>query len=178
MDDENLIQKCLAGDRRVFAEIVSRYERPVYNVCLRTLGNAEDARDAAQAVFVNAWIHLGQFDRGRRLFSWLYRIALNESLNRLRARRQSEPLGDAHVDPGPTPEERAEQRERRRQLEDAMTQLSDSYREVLVLRHWLQLSYDEIAEALGVPPKTVKSRLFSARTRLGEVLRAMGVEAP
>lgn len=178
MDDETLVRNCLAGDRRSFAEIVSRYERPLYNVALRTLGDADEARDATQNAFVKAWVNLGQFDRSRRLFSWLYRIALNESLNRLRSRRRQEPLDERLVDTGRSPEEGAEQRERRQQLESAMTQLSDGHREVLVLRHWMQLSYDEIADAIGVPPKTVKSRLFSARSRLGEVLRSMGVEAP
>jgi len=178
MDDETLVRNCLAGDRRAFAEIVSRYERPLYTVALRTLGNAEDARDATQSAFVKAWVNLGQFDRSRRLFSWLYRIALNESLNRLRTRRQQQPLDEQLVDHGQAPDEGAEQQERRQQLELAMAQLSEGNREVLVLRHWMQLSYDEIADAIGIPPKTVKSRLFAARTRLGEVLRSMGVEAP
>ena len=178
MDDDTLVQRCLAGDREAFGEIVSRYERPLYHVALRTLRDSEDARDATQSAFVKAWINLGQFDRSRRLFSWLYRIALNESLNRLRMRRRQEPLDERLVDTGRSPDEGAEQVEERRQLEQAMTQLSDAHREVLVLRHWLQLSYEEIADAIGVPSKTVKSRLFSARTRLGEVLRSMGIEAP
>ena len=178
MDDEILVRNCLAGDRGAFAEIVSRYERPLYSLALRTLGNPEDARDATQNTFVKAWVNLGQFDQSRRLFSWLYRIALNESINRLRARRRQEPLDERLVDRGRAPEEDAEQHERRKQLELAMAQLSEANQEVLVLRHWMQLSYDEIADAIGIPPKTVKSRLFSARTRLGEVLRSMGVEAP
>lgn len=178
MDDDSLVQRSLSGDQRAYADLVSRYERPLYNVALRMLRDREDARDATQAVFVKAWLNLGQFDRTRRLFSWLYRIALNESLNRLRVRRRQEPLDDQFADRGRAPEEDAEQHEQRRQLEQAMSQLTDAYQEVLVLRHWLQLSYDEIADAIGVPPKTVKSRLFSARTRLGEVLRSMGVEAP
>lgn len=178
MDDDSLVRRCLSGDTGAFADIVSRYERPLYNVALRVLGNVEDARDATQAAFVKAWMNLGQFDRGRRLFSWLYRIALNESLNRLRARRQLQPLDERLADAGRAPEEGAEQYERRLQLERGLAQLTNEYREVLVLRHWLQLSYDEIADAIGVPAKTVKSRLFSARARLGEVLRSMGVEAP
>jgi RNA polymerase sigma-70 factor (ECF subfamily) len=178
MDDETLVRRCLAGDQEAFGEIVSRYERPLYNVALRTLRNPEDARDATQSAFVKAWLHLGQFDRSRRLFSWLYRIALNESFNRLRMLRRQAPLDDRLIDRGPAPDESAVQHEGRRHLEQAMAQLSDSQREVIVLRHWLQLSYDEIADTLGIPPKTVKSRLFSARTRLGEVLRSMGIEAP
>jgi len=177
MDDETLVQRCLEGDREAFGEIVSRYERPLFHVALRTLGNAEDARDATQSAFVKAWLHLRQFDRSRRLFSWLYRIALNEALNRLRARRQTVDLDECLVDSGQSPEESTEERERRQLLDRAMARLSGQHREVLMLRHWLQLSYEEIADALGIPSKTVKSRLFAARSRLGDVLREMGVGA-
>ena len=178
MDDETLVQRCLAGDRAAFAELVRRYERPLFNVALRTLGDREEARDATQSAFVKAWVHLATFDRQRRFFSWLYRITLNESLNRLRGRRPAAPLDERLVDSQRTPVECAERAERARRLERAMAQLTHSQREVLVLRHWLDLSYDEIADALQVPAKTVKSRLFSARTRLAELLRALGVEAP
>ena len=178
MDEETLVTRCLSGDREAFADIVRLYERPMFNVALRTLGNREDARDATQGAFVKAWVNLAQFDRSRRLFSWIYRITLNEALNRPRARRRTEPLDEGFQDRGPSTEAGAEERELQGQLNAALAQLSDGQREVLVLRHWLNLSYEEIADAIGVPPKTVKSRLFSARTRLTEVLRSMGVEAP
>lgn len=178
MDDETLVQCSLAGDTRAFSELVRRYERPLYNVALRTLRDAEEARDATQSAFVKAWLHLAQFDRNRRFFSWIYRITLNEALNRATRRRRGEPLDERLVDPGESPEEQAEAHERRAQLDRAVARLSDSQREVIVLRHWLQLSYDEIADALQLPAKTVKSRLFAARSRLGELLQEMGVETP
>ena len=178
MDDEALVQRCLAGDRDAFAELVRRYQRPLFNVALRMLGDREEARDATQGAFVKAWVHLATFDRQRRFFSWLYRITLNESLNRLRDRKPSAPLDEYLVDTQRSPVERLEHDERARQLDRAMTQLTQTQREVLVLRHWLELSYDEIADALRVPAKTVKSRLFSARTRLAELIRGLGVETP
>lgn len=177
MDDETLVQRCLSGDTEAFGELVSRYERPLFNVALRMLRDHEEARDATQNAFVKAWQHLDQFDRSRRFFSWLYRIAVNESLNRATRRKQAEPLDENLVDRGHSPAERAERNEQSALIERAVDQLSDTYREVIVLRHWLDLSYDEIAEALHVPAKTVKSRLFSARTRLGEILAAMGVQS-
>ena len=177
MDDETLVRKCLDGDTEAFGELVRRYERPLFNVALRMLRDREEARDATQNAFVKAWQHLDQFDRSRRFFSWLYRIALNESLNRATRRKKAEPLDERLVDRGASPAESAERSERSILIERAVEQLSDSYREVIVLRHWLDLSYDEIAEALHVPAKTVKSRLFSARTRLGEILATMGVQA-
>lgn len=179
MDDETLVQRSLAGDHSAFSELVKRYERPLFNVALRTLRNREDARDATQSAFVKAWLHLAQFDRGRRFFSWIYRITLNESLNRVRERRRVEPLDECLVDGGATPEDDAADRERSEQLERAVARLTDRQREVIVLRHALQLSYDEIADVLQLPARTVKSRLFSARTRLGEILRDMGyADAP
>lgn len=175
MDDETLVQRCLQGDHGAFGELVSRYERPLFNAALRMLRDREEARDATQNAFVKAWQHLDQFDRSRRFFSWLYRIALNESLNRATRRKRAEPLDERLVDRGVSPAEGAERSERSLLIERAVDQLSESYREVIVLRHWLDLSYEEIAEALHVPAKTVKSRLFSARARLGEILATMGV---
>ena len=177
-DDETLVRCSLEGDTRAFSELVRRYERPLYNVALRTLRDAEEARDATQSAFVKAWLHLAQFDRSRRFFSWIYRITLNEALNRATRRRRGEPLDERLVDPGEAPEELAEGHERRAQLDRAIARLSESQREVIVLRHWLQLSYEEIGDALQLPAKTVKSRLFSARSRLAELLQEMGVEAP
>lgn len=178
MDDEALVQRCLSGDTEAFGELVGRYERPIFNVALRMLRDREEARDATQNAFVKAWQHLDQFDRSRRFFSWLYRIAVNESLNRATRRRKTESLDENLVDRGSSPDDRAERSEQAKLVERAVEQLSDTYREVIVLRHWLDLSYDEIAEALHVPAKTVKSRLFSARVRLAEILASMGVQAP
>jgi RNA polymerase sigma-70 factor (ECF subfamily) len=177
MDDETLVRRCLDGDTEAFGELVSRYERPLFNVALRMLRDREEARDATQNAFVKAWQHLDQFDRSRRFFSWLYRIAVNEALNRATRRKPAEPIDERLVDRGTSPDESVERGERAILIERAVNRLSDAYREVIVLRHWLDLSYDEIAEALHVPAKTVKSRLFSARVRLGEILAEMGVEA-
>lgn len=177
MDDETLVRKCLDGDTEAFGELVGRYERPLFNVALRMLRDREEARDVTQSAFVKAWQHLDQFDRSRRFFSWLYRIAVNEALNRATRRRPAGPMDERLADRGSSPDESAERNERALLVERAVNQLSDAYREVIVLRHWLDLSYEEIAEALHVPAKTVKSRLFSARVRLGEILTGMGVEA-
>lgn len=178
MDDEALVQRCLSGDTEAFGELVGRYERPIFNVALRMLRDREEARDATQNAFVKAWQHLDQFDRSRRFFSWLYRIAVNESLNRATRRRKTEVLDETLEARTDGPEAQAARSEQALLVERAVEQLSDTYREVIVLRHWLDLSYDEIAEALHVPAKTVKSRLFSARAKLAEILASMGVQAP
>jgi len=177
MDDETLVQKCLDGDTEAFGELVRRYER-LFRFIHRRTNQRELSADLTQQVFLKALLALPGYEpRGLPLRAWLYRIALNESLNRATRRKKSEPLDERLEDRGSSPAESAERSERSILIERAVEQLSDSYREVIVLRHWLDLSYDEIAEALHVPAKTVKSRLFSARTRLGEILATMGVQA-
>ena len=175
MDDEMLVRNCLAGDRRAFAEIVSRYERVLYNAALRRLGNAEDARDATQNTFVKAWVNLGQFDQSRRLFSWLYRIALNESLNHVKRRGRQEPLEGERASDAPDPERLVLGSDTSHHVQVALMKINEDYRAVLILRHFHDCSYEDMAGILGIPEKTVKSRLFSARRQLKELLEAKGL---
>jgi RNA polymerase sigma-70 factor, ECF subfamily len=166
--DAAVVTRCLEGDREAYAEIVKRHQRNLFNVALRMLGNYEDARDATQTAFVKAYEHLDSFDREQRFFNWMYRILKNECLNVLRARRASAPLpldlpagGVAHP---------VEVRECQRAVQAALLTLAVDYREVVVLRHFTDLSYDEIAATLGIATKTVKSRLYTARQQLGDLL--------
>ena len=167
-DDAAVVARCLEGDCNAYEEIVKRYQRTLFNVALRVLGDYEDARDATQTAFVKAYEHLDSFDPEQRFFTWLFRILKNECLNVLRARRPSQPVSlDMPSARGADP---VEVRERQRAIQLALMSLSTEYREVVVLRHYTDLSYDEIAAALGIPATKVKSRLYSARQQLGELL--------
>lgn len=172
-DEDSLIGRCLAGDRGAFEPLVERYHRPLFAAAVRFLGNREEARDVTQTVFLKAYQALPSCDRQRRFFSWIYRILVNECLNVIRARRPIEPLPDGLPAPaaGDDPIDRAE---RRQQVRQALLQLTEAQREVIVLRHFSEMSYDQIASVLGIPEKTVKSRLFSARQRLCEILTTAG----
>ena len=161
--------KCLRGESAAFEPLVARYERVLFSVALRLIGEYEDARDATQNVFVKAFEQLHRYDPQRRFFSWLYRIAVNECLNARRARKPSEPLHEA-FDSRSGPFEAFAEVEARNRIDQALKSLSFEYREVIVLRHFVDLSYEEMAEATGVPEKTVKSRLFSARQKLAGLL--------
>jgi RNA polymerase sigma-70 factor (ECF subfamily) len=172
-DDNALVARCLGGDWSAFEPLVSRYERVLFSVALRLVGQYEDARDATQNAFVRAYQHLETFDPERKFFSWIYRILVNECLNLKRARHADEPLADTVRIEGGAFEAVAAAEEHDR-IQRALEALTEEYREVVVLRHFAELSYEEIAEAVGVPDKTVKSRLFSARKRLGEILAAKG----
>ena len=173
-DDNTLIDRCLSGDGRAFAELLAAYERVVFTLALRMTGDREEARDVTQQVFLKVHRGLAGFDRRRRFFSWIYRIAVNESINARRSRRDHESLDERLVDPAPTPEEQSMRREVAAGVQAALLRLPDADREVLVLRHWLEQSYAEIADALGLPESTIKSRLFEARQRLGRLLRTEG----
>jgi RNA polymerase sigma-70 factor, ECF subfamily len=175
-DDGVWVARCLRGEPAAFEPIVRRYQRVLFSVAHRMLGNYEDALDATQNAFVRAYDGLDSYDPSRRFFSWIYRITVNECLNFRRARRETEPLPeDASLEPGPM--QLAEAAEESARIDSALVRLSEEHRLVVVLRHFAELSYAEIADALGVPEKTVKSRLFEARQRLGTLLRSEGGSA-
>jgi RNA polymerase sigma-70 factor (ECF subfamily) len=171
LDDSVIVDRCLAGDTDAFELLVDRYHRVLFSVALRMLGDRDEAADATQTAFVKAYERLTGYRAEYRFFSWIYRILANECLNRLRARRPQEPL-DTEV-PGPGgPVDAFEAAERRRQVQAAILALTPEYREVIVLRHFADLSYDEIAQTLGIGAGTVKSRLYSARQQLCDRLGA------
>jgi RNA polymerase sigma-70 factor, ECF subfamily len=167
--DAAAVRRCLEGDHAAFEAIVARYQQVLFNVALRMLGDYEEARDAVQNTFVKAYEKLGTYDPQRRFFSWIYRILTNECLN-LRRRPAMHLLGEQMEPAGGTAPDAVEAAERRRDVKHAILGLSPDYREVIVLRHFASLSYEEMSEAIGVPAKTVKSRLHSARQQLATEL--------
>ncbi len=169
-DDIALVEQCLSGDPAAFGALVDRYQQAVFNVALRMVNRYEDAQDIAQTVFLKAYRNLGGYKAEYKFFSWIYRMVINESINFLDRRRSTESLEDIHVSSEPDPHVSLETAELNRSLESAIAALSPEHRVVIILRHFEDLSYDEIARILRIPEKTVKSRLFSARRRLRETL--------
>jgi RNA polymerase sigma-70 factor (ECF subfamily) len=177
MDEESdatLVRRCCDGDPKAFEALVVRYRRPVYNAALRVLHDREEARDVAQTVFLKAYEHLADYDPSHRFYSWIYRIALNESINLLQRRRPRAPLDLEMAGDEPGPEELLRTSQLSGGLEACIAVLRDEYRAVIVLRHYLGCSYEDMASILGVPEKTVKSRLFSARQLLRTAMEARG----
>jgi RNA polymerase sigma-70 factor (ECF subfamily) len=169
-EDAALVARCRAGDQVGFELLVRRHERVLFNVALRMLGNREAAADAAQDTFVKVYEHLDEFDFHHRFFSWMYRILVNECLNILRTQRVASGEIGCAVATEAGPFEKLERTERHRRIQAALMALTPEHRQVVVLRHFGGLSYDNIAAATGLPVKTVRSRLYSARQRLGELL--------
>ena len=172
--DSALVERCRNGDRAAFTELVVHYQRPIYNAAYRVLGNAEDASDIAQIVFLKVAERLDEYDPQYRFFSWIYRIAINESLNLLRRGAREEPLDedDERADAESAgPESRASAAELSRRVQRALMSMRGDDRAVLTLRHFSDCSYSEIGEILELGEKTVKSRLFEARQRLRALLK-------
>jgi RNA polymerase sigma-70 factor (ECF subfamily) len=130
----------------------------------------EEARDITQTTFLKAYQKLASYDRRHKFFSWLYRILVNESLNAIRGRKPHQPL-DQRLAAAHGPMEAAQAAELSQRIDAALRLLPMEQRAVVVLRHFAGLSYGEMAVALQLPEKTVKSRLFTARRRLSELLR-------
>ncbi len=173
-DEGNLVSRAKAGDTKAFDELVNRHVQVVYNLTLRLVGNRDDAWDLTQGTFLKAWRGLAGFDDRRRFFSWLYRIALNESLNLLRGQRRHEALDERIADPSPSPDAQVDDRERQEAVQVALMDLDEEHRQLIILRHFADLSYAELSGVLEVPQKTVKSRLFTARQMLGRILERRG----
>jgi RNA polymerase sigma-70 factor (ECF subfamily) len=176
-DERALLDRALEGDSEAFGELVDRHGPVIYNLVLRMTGNAEDARDLSQTVFVKAWDRLSTFDRGNRLFSWLYRIAMNEALNFRRGQHPTSELSELEPSREPGPEQCFERQEEIARVQRALLELRSDDREVIVLRHFLRLSHHDMSGVLHVPEKTVKSRLHTARLRLETELRRLGFGA-
>jgi RNA polymerase sigma-70 factor, ECF subfamily len=176
--DARLVVACRNGDRVAYETLLTRYERPIFNVAIRMLRDPEDARDVVQTVFVRVFEKLEQFNFEHRFYSWIYRIAINESIDVLNSRSRTSPLEDGERDDIPgegTPLDDCQDAQRDAALQAAIMRLSPDYRAVIVLRHFVDRSYQEMAEILGVPEKTVKSRLFTARQLLRVELEAGGM---
>jgi RNA polymerase sigma-70 factor (ECF subfamily) len=174
--DEQCVELALAGDDDAFGELVRRWERRIFALAYGILGREEDARDATQETFVAAFRNLGAFRGEAKVSSWLHRIAVNQCITRQRrARVRGETSLEAQVEDGGVqfaatddvnPAQSAEGRERTAAVRRAVNALPPELRSVVVMKEFEDLTFQEIADALGVPLSTVKSRLYTALKQL------------
>lgn len=172
--DESLVTlKFREGDAEAYGELMSRYERLVFAICYRMMGNAEDARDAAQEAFTRAWAERGRFDAARPFKPWLCRIAVNICLNELRRSRRSDVALDEIREPASEadgPQRQLERKELAEKIQAALDRLDPEYRIVIILKYLTGMSYAEIQKALEISQATLEMRLYRARLKLREWL--------
>jgi RNA polymerase sigma-70 factor, ECF subfamily len=174
LDDQALVKACQAGRREAFDEIVVRHRRAVYRLCYRFAGNHEDATDLAQEVFLRAFRALGAFKGDAAVGTWLYRIAVNLSLNAVSSRtRRTETIEErtSPAAPGPDAVSRVILAERQAQVRDAIAKLPPKQRATLILRVYHDLPHQEIARLLGNSVGAVKANFFHALKSLERLLR-------
>jgi RNA polymerase sigma-70 factor (ECF subfamily) len=176
------VERVAAGDQRAFRDLVERYQDRIFGFCLRMLSDPSEAEDIAQDVFLTLYRHASSFRGESRVSTWLYRIAKNQTLNRLkyldrRGRGSRTSLHvvkeEALVDAGRRPDEHHEHRELWRHVRGALAELEEDYRLVVVLRDIDGLPYEEIAQITGLPKGTVKSRIHRGRQALASRLEGL-----
>jgi len=185
--DWELLARVAAGDGGAYEPLVERHQERLLRLCERLLGDREEARDAVQEVFLKAFRHAGGAEPRGQLFTWLYRIAVNHCLNRLRRRRiarffslapasavEDEAVAFDPPSAAPSPERESAARERWRATRRAIDRLPDGQRAVLVLAKFEGLSYRQIATALGITEGAVESRLVRAMRRLESAQESAG----
>ena len=185
--DEQIVERALAGDVDAFGEIVRRWERRIFALAYGILGREEEARDATQETFIAAFRNLRGFRGEAKVSSWLHRIAVNQCITRQRrARTRAENSLEATEDEGGaqfaapadvSPARQTEGRERTAAVRRAVAALPSELREVIVMKEFEELTFQEIADTLDVPLSTVKSRLYTALKQLRLRLEKYGAEA-
>jgi RNA polymerase sigma-70 factor (ECF subfamily) len=184
--DEQVVERALMGDADAFGEIVRRWERRIYALAFGMLGREEDARDATQETFLAAFRNLRGFRGEAKVSSWLHRIAVNQCITRQRrARVRSETAieDEAQHDAGAfavaaheSPAKQAESRQRTEAVRRAVAALPPELRQVIVMKEFEEMTFQEIAAALELPLSTVKSRLYTALRQLRMRLESHGAE--
>ncbi len=181
LDDRFLVARILGGDRDRFADLVSRYERRVVNYVYRITHRYEDAHDLKQEIFVKVFLALDRYDPKYQFSTWLFRIAQNSAIDALRKRAVMEvplarpsddeqPKEREFADDGISPYRALKNKQLSAAIDKAVGRLPSDYRELIQLRHFAELSYEEIASMKKLPLGTVKNKLFRARNLLKDAL--------
>ncbi|HEV7699028.1 MAG TPA: sigma-70 family RNA polymerase sigma factor [Pyrinomonadaceae bacterium] len=186
LTDEQLVEKAVRDDPEAFGEIVRRWERKIFALCFGMLGREDDARDAAQEAFIAAYRNLSRFRGEARVSSWLHRIAVNQCLTtKRRAKSRAEDFFDDEdgseerifvAAPHHSPARKAEKGERMELVRHAVRALPTDLRQVIVMKEFEEMTFQEISDTLEIPLSTVKSRLYTALKQLRMRLERTPVE--
>jgi RNA polymerase sigma-70 factor, ECF subfamily len=177
--EEALVLAIASGDKQALQVLFARHNVRVYRFILRFLNDETSAEDLVSEVFLDLWRQAERFERRCQVSTWLLAIARNKALSALR-RRSTEELDEEVAefieDPSDTPEVAMQNRQRAGILSDCLKQLSPAHREIIDLVYYHEKSVDEVADIIGVPQNTVKTRMFYARKRIGELMVERGLD--
>jgi RNA polymerase sigma-70 factor (ECF subfamily) len=174
-----LLQRVAGGDRDAFGELYNRLQRPLFGYLMKLVRDREMVEDVLNETLMEVWRQAARFEGRSSVNTWVFSIAHHRAVSRLRKKRETsldEEQAAAIEDEGPTPDVRAESSDMSRLLAKLMERLSFEHREILHLAYYQEFSVQEIADALDLPPNTVKTRMFYARQRLKVLLEESGVE--
>ena len=169
-DDLILVKECLNGNKSSFEDIVEKYYKIIFRLAYKIIKDYDDAEEITQSVFVKAYENLSSYNPKFKFFSWLYRITVNESLNFSKRKSYTEEFNEEFRTNNDNPDEIYNKAELGEQIQNALMELDMLYRLPVVLKHFLDYSYKELSYLLDVPEKTVKSRLFTGRQLLKDIL--------
>ena len=169
-DDLILVKECLNGNNSSFEEIVEKYYKIIFRLAYKIIKDNDDAEEITQSVFVKAYESLSSYNPKFKFFSWLYRITVNESLNFSKRKSYTQEINEEYRTDDDNPDEIYNKAELSEQIQNALMELDMLYRLPVVLKHFLDYSYKELSYLLDVPEKTVKSRLFTGRQLLKDIL--------
>ena len=170
-----MIRRCRNGDRNAFDQLIDKYQPVVLGTVRKMVLDPEDARDIVQNVFLKAYENLDSFRTEMRFFSWLYRIAINETINFIESSKHRTRIEDETPSASQTPEHEFDRAQLFLKIEAALAQLHPRTRALVVLRHYADLSYRELGFIFDTPEQTIKSRLYGARRVLARNLHEHGV---
>jgi RNA polymerase sigma-70 factor (ECF subfamily) len=176
--DNTLLRSIAAGDQRALKILFARHNVRVFRFLMKFVDGEATAEDLVSEVFIEVWRKAGQFEARSRVSTWLLAIARHKALSALR-RRSTDELDDAVIfieDPSDNPEVTLQKTERSEILRHSLKQLSPAHREIIDLVYYHERTIDDVAEILGVPANTVKTRMFYARKRIGQLLAARGLD--
>lgn len=176
-DDERLIVECLNGNKNAYGILVDRYQKPIFNTALRMVKDYDSAADITQNAFIKAYETLDRFDKNKKFFSWMYKIMLNEALNYIKNKKKFSEVPATIEDPQKKPDEIFQEKRLNLKVENAVNQLDIEHKIIIILRHFIDLSYIDISFILDIPEKTVKSRLYTARKKLCMIFQNSGVSS-
>ncbi len=177
-EDRDLIRECLGGSRKAYRTLLVRYQDPVFNYCKRMIRDPGQAEDIAQEAFVRTLTRLDRYDERYTFSAWIFKIATNLCIDHLRKSKRIAYSLDQDIDGGdgsfrrdmpskaPDPTAQVQASEQMQMLNEAIAELPEHYRAILLLRHQEDMSYDEIAQALDLPIGTVKIRIHRAREQI------------